>query len=404
MPSVKLIETRKEFEAKQKKLDDIFKEAKTEGKEIDLAKVTSLKGTTEEKTAEIRKMNEELNELGVKIENLVILEKAESDFQNRQRVINQYGESFPFPEGKSKKSLGELFIEAKAHTEKHSAKTLDIQTKTLFERTAGWSPESVRSGMLVDYATRPIQVVNVIPQGTINQDVYKYMEETTRTDNAAEVAEGDQYAENAYVLTERSQTVEKIAAFLPVTDEQLEDVSGAMSYVDQRLVASIGLRLDSQLLQGNGVSPNIIGIYNKPGIQTQAKGADPTPDAVYKAMTKVMVTGQGNPNIVIMHPNDWQEIRLLRTADGIYIWGNPSEPGIDRIWGLPVIKAQVATEGTGIVADTTYCMFFTKKGVTVKVSDSHSDYFIKGKQAIRAEMRGAMVIFRAAAFCTVTGI
>jgi len=406
MPSKELIEKRQELEAKQKKLNDIFEEAKAGRKELDLSKVTSIKGTTQEIVEEIRKMNEELDDLGKEVENLVFLEKASKANQERQELLNQKngGPTLPSP-GNEKKSFGRLFTESKAHKQKNVSKRLDIEVKTLFERTAGWSPESVRSGMVVDYATRPIQVIDIIPQGSIGQDTFKFMEETTFTNNAAEKAEGAQYPEAALELTQRSQVVEKIPVFIPVTDEQLEDVIGIESYLDNRLIFMIRQRLDYQLLQGDGVTPNLLGFLNKSGIQTQAKGSDPVPDAFYKAMTKIQVTGQAYPSAHIMHPNDWQDIRLLRTTDGIYIWGNPSEAGIERLWGLPVAKCQASTENTGLTGDfVDFSMFLTKRGVDVQVTNSHDDYFIKGKQCIRADMRGVLVIMRAAAFCTVTSI
>ena len=45
-----------------------------------------------------------------------------------------------------------------------------------------------------------------------------------------------------------------------------------------------------------------------------------------------------------------------------------------------------------------------RSGIEVKVSDSHDDYFVKGKQAIRADLRAALCVYRDAAFCEVTGI
>jgi len=233
----------------------------------------------------------------------------------------------------------------------------------------------------------------------------QYMEETTFTNNAAETAEGGTYPEAALAFTEQSSLVRKIAVFLPVTDEQLEDVPQIRGYIDNRLPFMVRQRLDSQILTGNGTAPNLRGIYNVVGIQTQAKGTDPVPDAIYKAIVKVETVGQAVANAVVMHPNDWQDVRLLRTADGLYIWGNPSDAGPERIWGLRVVRAQAATDGTAIVGDfANFVQLAVRRGIDVQVSNSHSTFFVEGKQALRADLRAALVIYRPTAFCTVTGI
>ena len=238
-----------------------------------------------------------------------------------------------------------------------------------------------------------------------SQAVVKYMSETTKTPAAAEAAEGGAYAEAAFALTEQSSTVEKIAVFIPVTDEQFEDEPRARDYLNARLVRAINERLDSQLLVGDGSTPNLEGILNVSGIQTQAKSTDPTFDAIHKGITKVRFTGYAEPDAVILHPNDWETIRLTRTADGIYILGNPADRGPERIWGLSVVVTPAETENTGLVgAFRDYCELAVRRGLELKVSDSHSDYFVKGKLAVRADFRVAFPVYRAAAFCTITGI
>lgn len=193
--------------------------------------------------------------------------------------------------------------------------------------------------------------------------------------------------------------------FLPVTDEQLEDEPQVRGLIDNRLRFMVRQRLDSQILVGSGTGVNLTGILNTAGIQTQAKGTDPVPDAVYKAMVKVRVTGRAMPNAVVMHPNDWQDIRLLRTADGIYIWGNPSDAGPERIWGLRVVQSDAETENTGLVGDfANHSELAVRRGVDVQVSNSHGTFFVEGKLAIRADMRVALIVYRPAAFATVTGI
>ncbi len=121
-------------------------------------------------------------------------------------------------------------------------------------------------------------------------------------------------------------------------------------------------------------------------------------------MTKVRVTGRANPNAVVLHPNDWEAIRLTRTADGIYILGNPAEAGPMTLFGLPVAVGDVITENTGLVGDfANFCMIFERRGIRLMAGYSGTQ-FAEGKQLLRADMRVAFVVFRAAAFCTVTGI
>jgi hypothetical protein len=281
----------------------------------------------------------------------------------------------------------------------------DVDLKTLMQRSAGWDPETPDNRGLVYDAQRPVLLGDLLPVRQVSNDTLTYMEETTFTNNAAEATEGNTYGEAALALTRRSVPVEKVGVWLPITDEQLEDVVGIQGYLDNRLPFMVRQRIDYQLIQGSGVTPYLTGVLNKTSIQTVAKGGDVTPDAIYKAMTKVRVTGRATPGAVVMHPNDWQDIRLLRTADGIYIWGSPSDSGPERIWGQQVIQADQCTEGTAVVGDwAMYAELCYKRGIEVKVTDSHSTYFIEGKQAIRADVRCAVAWYRAEAFCTITGI
>jgi HK97 family phage major capsid protein len=406
-----LKEAQGKLEAKRKELAEIFSEA---GPEIDLGKVKSVKGTTHDKAARIRELNDEQTDLAKEVEGLLGVQKAAERAKTPEDRHAGYAEAGEdegqrYNGGQRQKSFGELFTASDAFKLKSGPigpeTNIDVELKTLMTTAAGYAPEVTRSGRLVEFATRPLQVAEIIPQTTTSQAAVQYMEETTFTNAAAETAEGGTYPEAALAYTEQTSLVRKISVFLPVTDEQLDDEPRIRGVIDNRLPFMVRQRLDSQILVGNGTAPNLKGILNVSGIQTQAKGTDPTPDAVYKAMVKVMVTGQANPDTVVFNPNDWQDVRLLRTADGIYIWGNPSDAGPERIWGLRAVMAQAMTADTALVGDFgNYAELSVRRGVDVQVSNSHSTFFVEGKQAIRADMRVALVVYRPAAFATVTGI
>ena len=386
--------------AKRAELKSIFDEA---GPDRDMSKIKSISGDNAAKVEAIRAINTEIDALAKSFDDLVMIEKAAENSERQAEGVESGAGATRHEKGR--KSIGEQFTESDAFKFKGQTSALDVDLKTLMTTSAGWAPETTRSGLVVESAQRPVQVTDLVPTVPTSQAAYVYMEETTFTNNAAEAAEGGTYGEAALALTERTSTVRKVAVWLPVTDEQLEDEAGASAYLNARLPFMLRQRLDGQILTGDGSAPNLRGVNNVAGIQTQAKGADPVPDAVYKAMTKVRVTGRAMPNAVVFHPNDWQDVRLLRTADGIYIWGNPSEVGPERIWGLQVAQSDAQTENTAVVGDwANYSLLAVKRGIEVQTTNSHGTFFIEGKQAVRADFRAALVFTRPAAFATVTGI
>lgn len=334
-------------------------------------------------------------------------------WNNMERWLNEPTDRPPQPgDGggghKPVKSIGEAFVSSAAFKNYdpgvRRGPSADLELKTLLD-TTGWVPESPRTGRIELAVSPALNVIDLIARGATQYNAIAYMLETTATSGAAEVAEGAQKGESTLVVEEQTSPVRTIATVLPITNDLLQDVSACRSYIESRLAYFVRQRLDSQILNGDGVAPNLEGILNVSGIQTQAKGSDPTPDAISKAITKCIVNGGYVPDGVILHPNDWQEIRHLRTADGIYLWGSPSERGEARIWGLPVAQSTAISEGTGLVGSfQRAAMLFYRTDMQVAISDSHSDFFIKNKVMVRCEVRVAFVVFRPEAFCQVTGI
>ncbi len=402
------------------------------GKEIDLTKV-DMPGCTDtmSKVRKLRELNAEMSDIGKEVDDLKAVHEIPDQLKTHAERMKTPVTQMTHGGGKASgeqhgrapiKGFGDMFVESAEYkkglgsyrnnefeigekSSKEDAEVGQSGLKTLVETAAGWAPETTRIGRVIDIATREIQVIDAIPAGQTGQAAIVYMEETLFTNAAAGVAEGGTMPESALKVEEKTSPVKKIATWLPVTDEQLEDVAQARSYLNNRLPFMLRQELDEQILTGDGVGANLTGILNTAGIQTQAKGIDPIPDAVFKAMTAVRVTGRALPDTVMLHPNDWQRVRLLRTADGIYIWGSPAEAGPERMWGRSVIQTDVLTEGEGLVGDfRNFVQLFERRGVTVMVSNSHGTFFIKGKQAIRADLRAALTVFRPAAFNKLTGL
>lgn len=266
-------------------------------------------------------------------------------------------------------------------------------------------PASRRPG-IVPSAQEEATVADLMLQGTTDNNTLTYMEETTFTNAAATVAEGAAKPESALDFTERTDNVRKIATWIPVTDELLADVAGFESYLRERLAFMVRREEEDQLINGDGTAPNISGILDRSGLQTQTSGLTHEADAIYAAITKVRANAFAEPTGVVIHPLSWANIRTEKDANDQYLGPGPfSGDTVDRIWGLPVRVTSAIAEGSAIVgAFRPYSQVFRRTGITVTLSTEHDTYFTSNKVAVLAEERLALAVYRPAAFCQVTGL
>jgi len=361
------------------------------------------------------------------------VEEAKVQNEKALEVDKEPVNSIPniMPEEKGPQSIGEQFANSdayKAYTEK-GVKGVDSQAefKTTLN-TTGYPPESLRAPGILETALRnPDSVIGLFDQIQTNQNAYVYLEETTFTNNAGAVAESTDIStsnEGALAFTERTESIRKMATFLPVTDELLADVAGIQGYVNSRLQTMMRLNLDNQLVNGDGSAPNLTGVLNKSGINTfdysSYSGELAKLGQIYQAITEIRKDAFVEPDSIVMHPSDWYEIvtavsDFAGTSSAGYAAKNPlfvvaggfGADAAPRIWGLKVVPSTVIAAGTMLVGKFgggDAAQVIMREGVDLAVSDSHSDFFAKNQLAIRLTMRLGFAIYRPTAFCSITNV
>jgi HK97 family phage major capsid protein len=255
-------------------------------------------------------------------------------------------------------------------------------------------------------------VADLMASGQASSNTIIYMVETTFTNAAAPVAEGGTKPESALVFDQKTDPVSKIAHWLPVTEELLEDVPAIQSYIDARLSLGVQLAEEDQLLNGNGTPPNIMGVMNRSGLAAPVarNGAGTPPetnaDAILRQITAIATTAFIYPDGVVMNPTNWFTVATSKDANGQYFGGGPfSSLPSATLWGTPVAITPSIVANTALVgAFGTMSQVFRKGGIRVEASNSHQDFFIKNLVAIRAEERLALAVYRPGAFGKVTGL
>jgi len=255
-------------------------------------------------------------------------------------------------------------------------------------------------------------VADLMGSGTTDSNAIVYMVETVFTNAATPVAEGAAKPESTLVFDQKTDPVSKIAHWIPVTEELLEDVPAMESYIDARLRLGVELAEEDQLLNGNGTPPNVLGLMNRSGLAPAlARDSAATPpetnaDVLARQTMAIATSSFVYPDGYMLNPANWFKIQISKDNNGQYYGMGPFSPlPTPSLWGLPVAVTPSIVAGTGLVgAFSTQSQVFRKGGIRVEASNSHQDYFIKNLVAIRAEERLALAVYRPGAFGKVTGL
>jgi len=250
-------------------------------------------------------------------------------------------------------------------------------------------------------------IADLAAPGTTTSNMIQFMKETLFTNNAAAVLEGGTKPESALAFDSATSPVQKLAHWIPVTEEMLEDFAQTQSIIDARLRLGLALTEEDQLLNGNGTPPNLRGYMNLAGLAAPiARGTDTNMDAIFKQITAISTTSFVTPDAWVMNPTNWQTCQLSKDAQGQYVGGGPfTTAQTPTMWGLPGAITPSIVAGTSLVGGfRSSSQIFRRGGVRVEASNSHQDFFIKNLVAIRAEERLALVVYREAAFGKVTGL
>lgn len=255
-----------------------------------------------------------------------------------------------------------------------------------------------------------LTVANLLASGSTNANAINYVVETVADPGSiGTVDEGGTKPEAALEFDNVQEPVRKIASFLPVTDEMLEDAPALRAYINARLTFFVQQEEENQLLNKTGSGNDIDGLLNRvpggnQGVTSDAQAAN-NADNIYAAMS-VVRDAFLEPDGMVVNTDDWQELRLLKDQNDNYIAGSPfsntgaGEPG-ETLWNKRVVVTSAIDQGTALVgAFATAAQLFRKGGLTVEASNSHLDYFRRNLTALRAEERLGLAVYRPEAFAT----
>lgn len=255
-------------------------------------------------------------------------------------------------------------------------------------------------------------IADLLGSGTVSGNAITYPVFGALEGGTAAVAEGGQKPQMHVADPEwKTDALGEVAGWFKLTDDMAEDVPYVVSEINSTALYDLASKEEVALLSGSGTSPQLRGLLNRSGVQTEA-AADNTDnaDAIFRAIGKVATGSIFSADGIVINPVDYEKLRLSKDGNGQYFGGGffsgqYGQGGIVQeppLWGMRTVVSPAVAAGTVLVGAFSSAKVFRKGGVRVESTNSHADDFTNDKITIRVRERLGLQVKYPAAFVKVT--
>ena len=311
-------------------------------------------------------------------------------------------------EPKQEEGYGEAFVKT---ADFESFKKSDARGRTRVEvkntvTNAIGNTYSERRPGLVEGAFRLFTIEDLLTKIPTNSPSIDWVRENVFTNAAAETAEGAAKPQSSITFTTGTMPISTVAHWIKITRQLAMDNAALAAYINRRMVYGVNLRVENQLLVGNGTAPNINGLLNTGNFTahgytaatlTAAGLANNRYDLIAKMMGDAALADYP-ADTVIMNTGDWWTMRLSKDSQGRYLMGDPGSSRAPELFGARVVASNAMTAGQVWVGNLAQAAtLWIREGVVVEMSDSDENNFQLNLITIRAERRLALTVEKPAA-------
>lgn len=305
-------------------------------------------------------------------------------------------------------SYGAQFVknaEYAAFQRKTSRGSIGLELKNTVTNAIGNTYSERRPGLVAN-AFREFTIEDLITSIPTSSNAIDWVRENVFTNAAAEAAEGAQIAQSAITFTTGTMPVQNVAHFIKITRQLSMDNASLAAFINRRMVYGVNFRVETQLVSGTGVAPNIEGItkagnftaHGYTNANLTAAGLSNNRFDLIGKMIGDCALADYPADVVILNTGDWWTMRLAKDTTGEYVLGDPSMVIAPSLFGRPVVASNAMTAGSVWVGSLSQAMtLHNREGIVVDMSDSDENNFQLGLVSVRAMRRLALTVEKPAA-------
>ena len=204
-----------------------------------------------------------------------INELKEKQAQIDKQVLELQQKSIKVDAPKEQSTVGDSFVKS----DSYQAFAKGNARSAAFVFKADTTPDPIGIGTLAPKDRRPgvlaepdqsLVIEGLIPHLPTSVTTVEYLKEGTFTNNAAFVAEAAQKPQSTDTFELMQSNVQTIAHFTKVTRQLIDDSATLAAFINARMVYGVNLKVEQQIINGNGTSPNLGGLMKDGNYTAQA--------------------------------------------------------------------------------------------------------------------------------------
>lgn len=301
-------------------------------------------------------------------------------------------------------TLGQAVINEDAIKNFGGKGTVSVEVQNAITTAAGSGGalrDPYRDPEVVELPRQETLIRDLIPTVRIDTTSAEYARQTTRDNQAAPTAETAQKPESDLAWTLENVPTQTIATWIPASRQSMDDLPMLQGLIDNELRYMLDLTEDAQLLNGDGISPNLDGLITNATAYSGAAETKVTDPTLIDKLRVAMLEAQlalFPADGVVLHPEDWMVIETSKDADNRYIFANPTGVAGPVLWGRRVVPSlSMEVDKFLVGAFRVAATIYDRMDTEVLISSEDRDNFVKNMLTVRAEKRLALAVKRPAA-------
>jgi HK97 family phage major capsid protein len=257
---------------------------------------------------------------------------------------------------------------------------------------------------------RQLRIRDLFAQIPTTSNMIEFCKENVYTDNAGpqggtspiSSGEGEAKNESGFTFTLSTAAICTLAHWVPASRQVLSDAPMLERYLSDRLLYGMKLEEEDELLNGTNAAGQLNGLITQATTFTGGATNQTALDTIAKSIGQ-LAASEYSPSAIVLHPGDWfsSSFVLAKDTTGRYLLGDPHSVTAAALWGIPCVITNSITQGQFLTLDAPRAGFIADREVaTVRISEHHSDFWVRNLVAILCELRVALVVERAGALIT----